>query len=184
MIGQGGPRASWAVRLPAAYHRRPTLRVGARAVPATAARAFCCALLAGTLVMAAHAATADDLRVRIAWGGGPSRLWSGTIAVSDGAVSEPHPLGIEADEPGSMWIESDPHGGDKLIVRQRSPRSYDGVDLLVSVDHRDHASHGAPAVPAATRKKPAADPEKGTAAAHNWKHRRHGWSGRGAWSLA
>ncbi|MCE5268484.1 MAG: hypothetical protein LLG00_11425 [Planctomycetaceae bacterium] len=76
-------------------------------------------------------ARVDQVRLRIAWGGGAARLWTGTIAVSDGAISEPQPLGVEADEPGSMWIQSDPHGG-KLIVRQRSPRTYDGVDLLVS----------------------------------------------------
>ena len=45
------------------------------------------------------------MRVRIAWGGGAERLWEGTIAVSQGTLSEPRPLGIEADEPGSMWLE-------------------------------------------------------------------------------
>ena len=162
MIGQGGPRASQAVRLPAVLtvaatvfrcavawgrlsacipHRRVPLLGTSSAAPPTCVK-HClfqavahCVLLAGTLAASGQVANLpheDQLRVRIAWGGGMGRLWSGTIAVSDGAVSEPQPLGIEADEPGSMWLESDPHGGAKLVVRQRSPRTYDGVDLLVS----------------------------------------------------
>ncbi|MEN6452269.1 MAG: hypothetical protein ABFC96_17395, partial [Thermoguttaceae bacterium] len=74
----------------------------------------------------------DPIRVRIAWGGGAARLWSGSIRVSEGTIAEPRPLGIEADEPGSMWIDSDPKSGNaELIVRQRSPRSYDGVDVQI-----------------------------------------------------
>ena len=60
----------------------------------------------------------------MAWGGGAERLWEGTIALSQGMLSEPQPLGIEADEPGSMWLED-----GQLIIRQRTPRAYDGVDL-------------------------------------------------------
>ena len=45
--------------------------------------------------------------MRIAWGGGADRVWQGTISVSDGSLSEPQPLGIEADEPGSMWLDGD-----------------------------------------------------------------------------
>ncbi len=38
---------------------------------------------------------------------------------------------MEADEPGSMWIDSPPgnQAGTRLVIRQRSPRTYDGVDL-------------------------------------------------------
>ncbi len=71
--------------------------------------------------------------MRIAWGGGAERTWQGTISVSDGSISEPQPLGAEADEPGSMWLDANPPGEHAtLVVRQRSPRSYDGVDVLVS----------------------------------------------------
>jgi hypothetical protein len=65
--------------------------------------------------------------VRVAWGGGTEKLWEGSIAVSEGTIGQPQPLGIEADEPGSMWIED-----GRLKVRQRSPRTYDGVDLVVT----------------------------------------------------
>jgi len=70
----------------------------------------------------------ETMRVRIAWGGGVEQFWQGAVSISrPGRLSEPRPLGIEADEPGSMWLEP---GG--LIIRQRSPRTYDGVDLLVT----------------------------------------------------
>lgn len=71
-------------------------------------------------------AEAETLRLRIAWGGGQEQLWCGTIALRDGAVLELQPLGIEADEAGSMWLEE-----GRLSIAQRSPRSYDGVELLV-----------------------------------------------------
>jgi len=56
----------------------------------------------------------------------------GTISVSDGSLAEPQPLGMEADEPGSMWLSSDAQGSQKLVIQQRSPRGYDGVDVLVA----------------------------------------------------
>ena len=75
---------------------------------------------------------AETMRVRVAWGGGGERLWAGTISVSQGTLSDPQPLGIEADEPGSMWLQPDQQsGGNCLAIRQRSARAYDGVDLLV-----------------------------------------------------
>ena len=67
----------------------------------------------------------DALRVRIAWGGGAERLWEGTIAVSQGAISEPRPLGIEADEPGSMSTTasiSSSSSGAPCLRRRRYPR--------------------------------------------------------------
>lgn len=90
------------------------------------------ALLAAAVALRCSALMADDLRLRIAWGGGSERTWQGTIALSDGSLAEPRPLGIEADEPGSMWLEGDPdRGGRKLVVCQRSARGYDGVDVVV-----------------------------------------------------
>lgn len=84
------------------------------------------------LALCCGVAHADDLRVRIAWGGGEERTWQGTISVSDGSLCEPRPLGMEADEPGSMWLEGAAgSGGRNLVIRQRSARGYDGVDVLV-----------------------------------------------------
>lgn len=115
MVGQGRPNTSQGRGMPVALR-------------ATAAIAILRAAMAVILISAAGTGLADSVRVRIAWGGGAERIWQGTIAVSDGSFSEPQPLGIEADEPGSMWLG----GQGALVVQQRSPRSYDGVDVLVS----------------------------------------------------
>lgn len=66
--------------------------------------------------------------MRIAWGGGAARLWTGSLTVDQGVLRDPQLLGIEADEPGSMWLSDD---GTRLEIRQRSPRTYDGGDVLV-----------------------------------------------------
>ena len=68
-----------------------------------------------------------SLRLRIAWGSRANyQRWQGTISIPDGQISTVAPLGIEADEPGSMWIED-----GRLVIRQASPRVYDAVDVDV-----------------------------------------------------
>lgn len=67
------------------------------------------------------------LRLRIEWGGDAIRAWQGSISVSEGDVSAPQPLGIEADEAGSMWIDE-----GRLNVLERGRRLYDGLDLDVN----------------------------------------------------
>ncbi|HEX3872458.1 MAG TPA: hypothetical protein VHV77_18565, partial [Pirellulales bacterium] len=67
------------------------------------------------------------MRVRIEWGGGAQRRWQGTIAVDDGELSAPTPLGLEADEPGSMWIDQ-----GRVFIRARTRRAYDGLDVVVT----------------------------------------------------
>lgn len=71
-------------------------------------------------------ATDWSVQLRIAWGGGPERLWQGEIAWSAGGVTLVRALGIEADEPGSMSVV-----GGMLQIRTPSTRSYDGLDLRV-----------------------------------------------------
>ena len=71
---------------------------------------------------------AESVRLRIAWGGGAARLWTGTLTIDQGALLEHESLGIEADEPGSMWGSED---GGRLEIRQRSVRTYDGFDVFV-----------------------------------------------------
>ncbi len=80
----------------------------------------------------ARCTLADDvtLRLRIAWGGGAERVWRGTIALAGGTLSDLQALGIEADEPGSIWIA----GADRVEIRQASPRAYDGLDVTISGD--------------------------------------------------
>lgn len=114
MIGHGSPRASPG-QPPRRYtaHRRDWIAL---------------LTLAVVLVAASHAPAAETLRVRVAFGGGGERLWEGTISLSpEGALADPQPLGIEADEPGSMWLQQ-----GNLKIRQRSARAYDGVDIQVT----------------------------------------------------
>ncbi|HVA47453.1 MAG TPA: family 10 glycosylhydrolase [Pirellulales bacterium] len=92
---------------------------------------------------------APALRLRIEWGRGLARKWQGTLALSEGVLSNPSPLGIEADEPGSMWIEE-----GRLSVSQPSARPYDGVDvdvdapleasLIVALSPADNPISGTP----------------------------------------
>lgn len=116
MVGHGSPKTSRGRHLP------PIRRA---AVVARCALGLLC-------LLTSHALRADDFRVRIAWGGGADRVWHGTISVSEGSLSDPQPLGIEADEPGSMWLDSHATGGRRLLIEQRSPRGYDGVDVTVA----------------------------------------------------
>lgn len=72
-------------------------------------------------------AESPTMRLRVAWGDGPSAAWRGTIAVDRGTITEITPLGVEADEPGSMWLEA-----GQAHVQQRSARTYDGLDLTLA----------------------------------------------------
>lgn len=92
---------------------------------------WCCAL-----AWAAPAGAEDlDLRLWIAWGGGPARQWQGEIRVEDagqpgtavGAITAVEPVGVQPDEPGSMQATL-----NAVRVSPRTPRSYDGVSLLVT----------------------------------------------------
>ncbi|MEX0678880.1 MAG: family 10 glycosylhydrolase [Pirellulales bacterium] len=69
------------------------------------------------------------MKLRIAWGGGAERIWHGAMGLSAGSFRELKPLGIEADEPGSIWLD-----GTQIQIRQPSARAYDGVDLSVTAD--------------------------------------------------
>lgn len=139
MIGQGGPRASlvaestWVSRVVRwwCFLGFPVAIVW---------------VLAGSYA----ASAAESLRVRLAWGGGTERVWHGRVALSKGALSEPIALGWEADEVGSMWLEPgrvevSGFRNDRaqtrppvqtadgyLVIRQRSPKSYDAVEFLVT----------------------------------------------------
>lgn len=85
--------------------------------------------VAGNADAAPQAAPGSEevsLQLRVAWGGGGSRRWNGTIALTAGTIELHRTLGLEADEPGSMWIDE-----GLLLIRERSPRAYDGVDFFV-----------------------------------------------------
>lgn len=115
MVGQGSPRTSCTVVV---HSGRGRLGRVSRCAP----------ILLGLvgLVLATTAQAGDSIRVRVAWGGPTARLWHGSITLVEATPSELTPLGIEADEPGSMWLD-----GREIVVRERSPRLYDGFDVLL-----------------------------------------------------
>ncbi|HTQ38671.1 MAG TPA: hypothetical protein VMJ32_06570 [Pirellulales bacterium] len=69
------------------------------------------------------------VQLRIEWGHSVDRprQWQGEISIDQGTLSQVRPLGIEADEPGSIWSE-----GNHVEIHERSLRSYDGLDVLVT----------------------------------------------------
>jgi hypothetical protein len=85
-------------------------------------------LLLGLCGAPVRAEGVDELRVRLAWGGGTPRSWQGTIRVTDGKLADVIPLGLEADTPGSMRLVDE----TTLAIAPRFPRGYDGVDLRVT----------------------------------------------------
>jgi hypothetical protein len=129
MIGHGCPTALIAARSGVANKLAP----GRRRKYAPSDSFLIAALSFMLVTILPLLASAEEMRIRIAWGGGHERQWQGTATLSEGRMSEPRSLGVEADEPGSMWLEGDgPAAPPHLIIRQRSPRSYDGLDLRVN----------------------------------------------------
>ena len=115
MIGQGSPSRAFR---PIA--RRPLAGVWRWIIVAAALAA-----------LALPEARADDvhlvhLRLRLEWGGAIARRWQGMIQVSSGTLESPRALGVDADEPGSIWAES-----GQVFIRSPSRRSYDGLDMTV-----------------------------------------------------
>ena len=116
MIGQGRPKASRARIAPIAW-----------AAPWLCRAALAC--LSCFLFLAQVHAEETSLQLRIAWGGGSERIWEGSIRVPGGRFSDLQTLGIESDEPGSIWLDN-----DRIEIRQRTLRAYDGVDVMVVGD--------------------------------------------------
>lgn len=129
MSGQGSPFAS-------RFSCRPRSLVR---------RVWACAriVLLAYLVLGQEASLAAErtLRIRVAWGGGTARQWRGAISVSPGKIQGISPLGIDADSPGALWwtqqVVDRPASGlawphDAVRIAERSPKSYDGVDLTIT----------------------------------------------------
>ena len=79
---------------------------------------MCALALTLLLVPQSVVGQSSAVRLRVQWGGPVSRLWQGEIIAPGAALSDIAPLGIEADEAGSMWID-----GDRLQVAPRSARA-------------------------------------------------------------
>lgn len=113
MIGHGGPNPSRAWRWLPRHSRRAWAGLALLALYAL-------------LWPAAVGAQQRTLRIRAAWGGGEARRWHGTIELTQGTLSDVSPLGVEADVPGSMWVDR-----GRIMVRDPSSRTYDGFDCTV-----------------------------------------------------
>lgn len=115
-----------------AGHGRPqTHPPGAARACAVALRwlvALAVAALCATPVNAedSHVAHEIDLELRVAIGGGAPAQWQGSIHVTDGELSLVRVLGLEPDTPASARLVD-----GKLVLAQRTPRVYDGVDIAV-----------------------------------------------------
>lgn len=72
------------------------------------------------------ATPAPSLRVRLEWGGGQRRVWTGELHLSEGRLLDPVALGIEADTPGTLRIEQ-----NRLLVHHRTSRAYAGLDVTL-----------------------------------------------------
>lgn len=83
-----------------------------------------CALGASLL---AGAENEMDLRLRIEWGSGTARQWTGSVRVAEGKLSDPRVLAVEADAPGSLTEQA-----GVLLLHPPSPRAYDGLDVTVT----------------------------------------------------
>lgn len=86
-----------------------------------------CALV-GTAHATASLAAAEelDLQLRITWGGGQPQRWEGAISLAEGEFYSPTALGVECDEPGSIYLAR-----GQVKIASRSARSFDGVDVFV-----------------------------------------------------
>lgn len=82
----------------------------------------CLALNAGELT----APPAATVGVRLEWGGGAAEVWGGLVEVSRGRIENPRSLGMEADEPGTLWSDD-----GAVWVQRRTARVYDGFDVAV-----------------------------------------------------
>ncbi|MEX2285992.1 MAG: family 10 glycosylhydrolase [Planctomycetaceae bacterium] len=69
--------------------------------------------------------TERPIRIRVEWGGTTPQCWNGLVEVSRGRLEQPVSLGIEADEPGTIWVDRG------AVWLQRSSRIYDGFDVSV-----------------------------------------------------
>ncbi len=91
----------------------------------------CCGLLSWCAPTMAGPSDEPTVRLRVAWGGGARQAWHGTVQITRGRFANLVPLGIEADEPGSMWIQQ-----GQVHIRQRSGRTYDAFDVVAHGDEQ------------------------------------------------
>ena len=129
MIGQGRPDRSFAIAaLLVLFCFEARVRADAVDSEALSGSVETSAVAAAQYVEDVDPRVAQPtMRLRLTFGGGRPRVWTGWITLSDGQFRRPQLLGLEPDEPGSMAI-----GVRVIQIRQPSSRSYDGLDIDVS----------------------------------------------------
>src|SRR5947207_15414437 len=101
MVGHGSPSSAGGIAPP---KKRVSTQVGRCAL--RGCWRLILIFLATVLVGPAAVVAVDPtMHLRVAWGGGDklTRQWQGGIRISSGTLAIDRPLGVEADEPGSMW---------------------------------------------------------------------------------
>lgn len=128
MIGQGSPSslASTAARHPG--ERLPPVCARVRWFVVGACLVACWTWAAPLL--AQDRLLESPARVRIAWGGGEATAWSGRIVLEGGTFADMQLLGMEADAPGTVWLENE----HTLRVHSGQPHRFDGVDVTITPD--------------------------------------------------
>lgn len=133
MLGQGGPNSRRPEFSPAEVFHLSTAgnpcanRIRASVLPRLVVLllAGCCgAVLFGAVQF--RAVQAEEVGLRISWGGETPAAWRGEIAVNDGAIRDWRPIGSETDEAAAIvWQDG------RLVLEAPSPRFFDGVDIWV-----------------------------------------------------
>lgn len=127
MFGQGRPPLLACIQLSgcliatlvlcAILARDLSAQIGAQTPPANLA----------SLPVSVTDSFADSIRLRITWGGGEARQWTGAISIADGALDAAAPLALTADAPGSVMLVD-----QELIIRHWSATNFGGVDLTLN----------------------------------------------------
>ena len=102
-----------------------------RTSPGTAAMLLLAAILAAAHVPPATAGETVTVRLRLEWGSLRPEQWTGLLELSDGTLTNARSLGIDADEPGTLWIDR-----GSLWIQRKSARLYDGFDITIQASPR------------------------------------------------
>ena len=71
----------------------------------------------------------NEVRIRIAWGGGDSKRWSGRIVIQGAQIVNYRSIGLASNSPGSLRVSA-----NAVQIHQQTAQSYDGVDLTLRGD--------------------------------------------------
>ncbi len=93
---------------------------------------ICCAWVAGLGIAVCQtsesegfgSATPERHRLRISWGGGTSKAFSGSIKITNGKFARPTILGFNPESSSGIRFDS-----KQILVRKKSASPYEGIDV-------------------------------------------------------